>query len=138
MATTFKGGCICGAVRYECTADPIFMGICHCRDCQRTSGGGYGAGIAVPKTAVKVTGEVKYHEVTGGSGKPIARGFCPDCGSRVLVRPSVMPDAILIHAGSLDDPSLFKPMMEIFTASAQPWDQLNPQTAKFPQAPPLG
>jgi hypothetical protein len=138
MAITFKGGCMCGAVRYECTADPGFMGNCHCRDCQRASGGAYCPAIGVPKAALKVAGEVKYHEITGGSGKPIARGFCPTCGSRLLVRFGAMPDTMGIHAGSLDDPTLFKPMVDLFTASAQPWDLLSPQTAKFPQAPPQG
>ena len=27
MATKFTGGCLCGQVRYECTADPFFMEI---------------------------------------------------------------------------------------------------------------
>ncbi|MGE5302839.1 MAG: hypothetical protein ACM3TN_05890 [Alphaproteobacteria bacterium] len=35
MATAFTGGCLCGAVRYECSADALFMGNCHCRDCQK-------------------------------------------------------------------------------------------------------
>jgi hypothetical protein len=41
------GGCMCGAVRYECTATPMFMGNCHCRDCQRASGGTYAPAIGV-------------------------------------------------------------------------------------------
>jgi hypothetical protein len=138
MATSLRGGCMCGAVRYECAADPLFMGNCHCRDCQRAGGGAYAPGVGVPKAALKVTGEVKYHEITGGSGKPIARGFCPNCGSRLLVRFGVTPDIAVIQAASLDDPMLYKPMIDIFTASAQPWDQLSPQTVKFPQAPPQG
>ena len=32
MAKSFKGSCSCGAVRYECTADPVFTANCHCRD----------------------------------------------------------------------------------------------------------
>ena len=37
----FTGGCVCGAIRYECDAEPIMMFKCHCRDCQHVSGGGY-------------------------------------------------------------------------------------------------
>ena len=33
MAVPFTGGCACGAIRYECTAEPLYMGNCHCRDC---------------------------------------------------------------------------------------------------------
>jgi hypothetical protein len=29
------GGCMCGAIRYECNADPIAKAYCYCRDCQR-------------------------------------------------------------------------------------------------------
>ena len=32
----------------------------------------------------------------------------------------------MITAGSLDDPSLYKPTLDIFTSSAQPWDHMNP------------
>ena len=28
MPTTFTGGCLCGRVRYECSAEPFFMGNC--------------------------------------------------------------------------------------------------------------
>ena len=52
MATRFTGGCLCGAVRYECSADPFFMGNCHCRDCQRSSGGAYEPDIGLPAAAL--------------------------------------------------------------------------------------
>jgi hypothetical protein len=39
MKVPFTGGCACGAIRYECNAEPIMMGKCHCRDCQHISGG---------------------------------------------------------------------------------------------------
>ena len=35
------GGCACGAIRYRCSAPPIYMGNCHCRDCQQATGGAY-------------------------------------------------------------------------------------------------
>ncbi|HEY1266828.1 MAG TPA: hypothetical protein VGH16_06190 [Candidatus Binatia bacterium] len=40
-----------------------------------------------------------------------------------------------IKPGSLDDPSWFKPMADIWTSSAQPWDHMNPNLPKFPKDP---
>ena len=39
MDVPFGGGCACGAIRYECTAAPIYMGNCHCTHCQQATGG---------------------------------------------------------------------------------------------------
>ncbi len=40
MTVPFTGGCLCGAVRYECHAKPMYPGHYHCKDCQKASGGG--------------------------------------------------------------------------------------------------
>src|ERR1700758_3152187 len=103
-----QGGCMCGAVRYECTADPTFMGNCHCRDCQRASGGAYAPAIGVPRNAVKITGAVKYYESRSYSGNFVQRACRPNCGIRLLVFPPFAPDLMVIMATSLDDPSIFK------------------------------
>ena len=110
-------------------------GTCHCRDCQHESGGFGAPTLFVPKAILKVTGEVKYHEVTADSGNSIRRGFCPNCGSPLFGKPDVMPDVVGIRAGSLDDPSWFQPSMDIFTASAQPWDYMDPDVPKFAKGP---
>ena len=135
MATRFTGGCLCGRVRYECSADPLFMGNCHCRDCQKAGGGPFASALGVPTAAVKVTGEVKYYETKGDSGHMVSRGFCPTCGARLLGRSKGMPDLTIVSAGSLDDPSWVRPGMDIYTASAQPWDYMNPSLPKFSKMP---
>lgn len=135
MATPFTGGCMCGAVRYQCSAEPVMTGNCHCRDCQRASGGAFVSALAVPRSALTITGEVKYYDVKGDSGNTVSRGFCPECGARLFGRPAVVSDLIVIMAGSLDDPSWYKPSMDFYTASAQPWDYMNPELPKFPQMP---
>lgn len=84
MKIPFTGGCLCGAVRYECSARPVFMGNCHCRDCQRTTGTAYVAAVLVPREAVAITGEVKQFDVKADSGQTFSRRFCPDCGSRLF------------------------------------------------------
>jgi hypothetical protein len=134
MAIKFTGGCLCGAVRYECSAAPIAMGNCHCRDCQRATGTAYASGLLVPQSAVTITGEVKYYEVIGDSGNIVGRGFCPNCGSRLFSKPPI-PEFMGIMAGSLDDPSWFRPTMDIYTASAQPWDYMNPDLPKIAKMP---
>jgi hypothetical protein len=135
MATRFTGGCTCGAVRYECGADPIAMGNCHCRDCQRATGSAFAAAVLVPVSAVNIVGEVKHHEVTGDSGGVIRRGFCQNCGSPLFGRAAISPDVLSITAGSLDDSSWFQPQADIYTASAQPWDYMKPDLPKFARMP---
>ncbi|HVU27435.1 MAG TPA: hypothetical protein VHG71_06825 [Verrucomicrobiae bacterium] len=39
MKLPSTGGCVCGEIRYECDSRPLTMLKCHCRDCQRVSGG---------------------------------------------------------------------------------------------------
>ncbi|BAZ41825.1 glutathione-dependent formaldehyde-activating GFA [Calothrix sp. NIES-4101] len=135
MKIPFTGGCMCGNVRYECTAEPIVMGNCHCRDCQRATGTAFAAAMLVPLNAVTVTGDVKYFDVIGDSGSIVGRGFCPNCGSRLFSKPP-MPGLMGIMAGSLDEPSEFQPGIDVYTASAQPWDCMNPDLPKFDKMPP--
>jgi hypothetical protein len=40
-----------------------------------------------------------------------------------------------ITAGSLDDPSWFRPSMDLYTTSAQPWDYMDPDLPKFAKMP---
>ena len=136
MSDSFRGGCACGAIQYECTAEPVFSFNCHCRACQRFTGSAFISGIAVPAAAFKLTrGEPRYYTTRGDSGGEISRGFCANCGSPVVGRPRRMPDLIAIPAASLDDPSWHKPAVDVFVSSAQPWDYMNPDLPKFPQGP---
>jgi hypothetical protein len=142
MKTPFTGSCLCGAVRYECgavryecAAEPIVTGNCHCRDCQRATGSAFLAGLIVPQDAVTIAGTVKYYDVVGDSGNVISRGFCPTCGSRLFGK-RAMGDLLNIAAASLDDPSEFRPAIDLYVASAQPWDYMNPDLPKFDHLPP--
>lgn len=137
VTKTFTGGCACGAIRYECSAKPLAMLNCHCRDCQRASGGGSSSVIAVPAAAFTLKqGAPRYWAVQGESGHTARRGFCPECGSPLVAGSSRMPDIIVIKVASLDDPSWFDPMADLWISSAQPWEHLDPRLPKFPKDPP--
>ncbi len=72
MPTPFSGGCACGAIRYECSAEPLLSFNCHCRDCQRASGSAFASVLMAPREAFKVLrGAPKFHRVTGDSGNPV-------------------------------------------------------------------
>lgn len=136
MPIPFTGGCACGAIRYECSTKPMFMWICHCRDCQRSTGGGGGVNVVFPKPAVRFTkNEPKYHVLTGTSGEKTYRGFCPECGSPVAAKADLIPDIQGLSAASFDDPSELELVAHIWTASAQPWDFMSPTLPKFATTP---
>jgi hypothetical protein len=137
MKIPFTGGCVCGEVRYECTAAPTMMFNCHCRDCQQTSGGPYAPVVALPLAAFKITkGSLKRYATTRLSGKPNWRGFCANCGSTLTDGENAERNIIGVIAVSLDDPSWFKPTMDLFVCDTQPWHILDPQLPKYQEYAP--
>jgi hypothetical protein len=130
MQLDLDGGCACGSVCYACRAEPILAYKCHCRDCQRATGSAYAPVLWVYAAGLTLTGELRYHTVTAASGRELKRGFCPDCGSLLLIKPDA-PGIVFIVASSLDDPSVFAPSFEIWTSRAQPWGALDPNLRHF-------
>ena len=124
------GGCACGAIRYEVNAEPMVMFNCHCRDCQKITGGPYTPVFYVPAKAVKITkGSPRYYTTSSDAMGSNKRGFCPECGSRLFG--GITNTGHGITASSLDDPGVYKPQFEIFTSDAQPWDHMDPKSRKF-------
>ncbi len=115
-----KGGCYCGAVRYESTGDPIFKGQCHCRECQYISGGHPNVVMGMPEPGFKYTkGSAKQFR-RRDLPNPVTREFCPECGTHLITRTPALPGVALIKVGTFDDPSLFgRPQMVIFTIDKQ-------------------
>ena len=129
------GGCLCGKVRYTISADPVFAGICHCRNCQRYTGSAFETVFGVPEAALKIEGELKTYDDKGDSGGTVHRRFCPNCGSGIVADVTVMPGIRIVLTGGLDDPSQFKPVMEIFCDSAQPWTMSTEPRQRIPRMP---
>ena len=129
------GGCLCGRVRYTVTGEPAFSGLCHCRNCQRYTGSAFEALIAFPAASVSVQGELKTYDDTGDSGQPVHRHFCPNCGSGVVNEVDVLPGVTIVLAGTLDDPAAFKPAMDVYWSSAQPWVHASVERKRFPKMP---
>ena len=136
MPAPFSGGCRCGAIRYECSAEPLMVAYCHCRDCQFASGGPFSTVLLVPRSAVSRSGsEPGAHAVEAESGATVTRRVCSACGSPLFSELSANPEIFVIKAGTLDDPSWLRPAAHIWTESAQPWAELQADLPKFPKNP---
>ena len=137
MSEAYTGGCACGAIRYEISADPVAMNHCQCRDCQRKSGTGHGSYLTFPdKRSVKREGEARHWDIVADNGNVKTRAFCPTCGSPVYMTFSAMPDFFTVHAASLDDPSRFKPQTVMYGVRGYAWDSIDPALPKFDRMPP--
>lgn len=74
-----NGHCLCGAVTVRLERHDPRVGACHCRMCQRWSGGLF---LSFRADEVQVMGQVVRYRST-----PFAeRAFCPVCGSHLWVR----------------------------------------------------
>ena len=121
---TKTGGCLCGAVRYSFTGEPLMQAVCHCKNCQRQAGSGWSMLIALPLNAVTIAGEVQTYVDRSETGNEVHRQFCPTCGSPVFTRVPAQSAMIFIKAGSLDDTSGFAPQVQFWTASKQDWVEI--------------
>lgn len=136
MTTAFQGGCLCGAVRYECAAEPMMGGHCQCIDCRRSSGSGHCSHMMVPAAAVTITGKTKLYERKADSGNTVGRAFCPECGAPVYSTNSGASEALFLRASSLDDPDIFEPQVVVYTRSGPVWDHVDPALPAFETIPP--
>lgn len=133
MAIT--GGCYCGELRYESTADIEFQMQCHCRECQYITGGNPNVIVAVPNDGFRFTkGEPKSF-ARSDLEKPVTRMFCGNCGTAIGTRSPARPDSMILKVGTLDDPSVFKPQVAIFTIDQQHFHHIPEGLPAFERRP---
>lgn len=118
------GGCSCGAIKIEGEADPEKVQICHCTDCQTSTGTAFRVSIPVPGTTFRMTGQPNYYlKTTADSGKPRLQAFCGSCASPIYsttpgegVQPSYM-----VRVGILRQRDQLVPRRQNWFRSARSW-----------------
>ncbi len=133
---TLEGGCLCKAVRYRISAQPITARQCWCRDCQYWAAGNATVNAVFPSDAVSVTGELTEFVSHAASGNVVRRKFCPQCGTPVFSAADVRPHVLVVRVGTLDDPNAITPAVTIWTESAPVWACINESLPAFPRQPP--
>ena len=130
----FTGGCQCGAVRYRLEAEPTGANICHCRMCQKASGGPFMAFAGVRLDQLVWTrGAPKVF----ASSTVAERGFCAECGTPLTYR-FFGRDRISVTIGSLDRPSAVAPAVQYGIEFRLPWLDFVPSLPRWDLAAFLG
>ena len=116
------GGCVCGAVRYTVASAPLSVYACHCKDCQRFSGGPFSVAMAVRLTDFSVDkGAPARLAKPADSGRIVGVRFCRDCGTRLWHEPAHSPHLVNIAAGTLDDSSWAQPAAHVWASRKAAW-----------------
>jgi hypothetical protein len=131
----YAGGCLCGAVRYEATADPAYAGLCYCADCRKASGSGFVPFMGFAASDISISGPTCQSHAPSIRGTDAVRNHCARCGSLVFGGIVGESDEFTIYAGSLDDPSLFHPRVAIFTRDRPAWAEVRPDLKDYETMP---
>jgi len=114
MEVIRKGGCLCGATRYQVNLEGHETGNCHCTMCQKHGGAPYQTFTDVPGDNFKWLSEPRGRI---DSGESSWRTFCKDCGSPLTFGSIEEVDRVSFTTATLDDPSGIVARYEIYTRS---------------------
>ena len=122
---SITGRCYCGAIAYEATGAPQMSLQCHCRECQYISGGN-------PNVAMVLA--LEGFRFTRGEPATYQRSDLESPGTRFFLQP-VRPGSMIVKVGTLDDPSIFKPTVAIFTIDKQPFHHIPDDLPAYERRP---
>ena len=111
------GGCQCGAVRFASYSEPVKIGVCHCRMCQRATSSPFAVLAEIPRADFAWT---KGTPATFQSSSRAKRDYCRDCGSPLTFR-FVDGDVIEPLVCAFDDPAALAPTYAVGAESKLRW-----------------
>ncbi len=112
------GGCQCGAVRYAFYAPLENAHVCHCRMCQRATGGLFAAlAGGAPANFEWTRGTPSYF----ASSNLAQRAFCEKCGTPLSFKYNAPETRMYTTIGSLDHPEDAAIVKQFGIESRLPW-----------------
>ncbi|MFE2271398.1 GFA family protein [Streptomyces lavendulae] len=124
-----RGGCLCGAVRFEVPDAPEAPHLCSCPHCQKLSGGPVMSWVSFPVAGLVWTGREPVWFYT--YAQETRRGRCPECGSQLCAQDDGAA-GIAFTFSALDDSSDLVPAFQSYAHDAVLW--LRPVTDTRPTA----
>ncbi len=130
--TTARGRCLCGAVQYEYTGEPVSIVHCHCESCRRQTSSPVATFVMVPAASLRFTSG-KEQEYASSPG--VRRSFCSVCGSPIAYRTERRPDIVDLYAGTLLDPTGLVPQSHVHAVEQLPWFEVLDDLPRYATTP---
>jgi hypothetical protein len=133
MSEQRQGGCLCGAIRYEVSGEPVVVALCHCSMCRRSTAAPAVAWAMFEQRALRfVAGKATVY----GSSPGVERAFCARCGTPLTFRADYLGGLVDVTVGSMDAPATLPPQMHIWAAKRLPWLVLGDSLPRHDGLPP--
>lgn len=117
MTEAYRGQCLCGGVVFHVEGPIDHVDACHCKMCQRWSGGPFiGADLRHNNVAFEKDETLRWYD----SSDWAQRGFCSECGASMFYRLKNVDDFWAVAIGTLDDPPNTELGKEIFIDEKPP------------------
>jgi hypothetical protein len=127
---TIQGGCLCSAIRFRISGEPLFSCICHCATCRRASAAPSVAWLTFDRGQVEfLSGSPRVYRSSQG----VMRQFCGTCGSQLTYETVDSPSTIDITTASLDNPNLFPPTLEVWLEHRVVWESADEARSLYPR-----
>lgn len=123
---SYKGSCMCRSVEFSFTGRPRFIKECVCESCRIAHGASAVGWVGVKTSQFKLDlGEslLRWYRSSAES----ERGFCTDCGTRILFRSSKWPNEIHMALACIFTPHDLTSTGVSYAREMPVWTVLGPQ-----------
>ena len=129
----YRGGCLCGAVRYEVDVELPRASHCHCSMCRKAHGAAFATYVSVPREKFRFTrgadDALRRYESSPG----VLRSFCMHCGSPLNWASKERDgEEVDFTLGTLDAPIEPPQQWHIYTASKASWYVIEDDDPQWP------
>ena len=126
----YKGGCYCGAVKFEISSAISNIVFCHCSECRKLQGSAFASNGVVDAANFNIISgkdELTAHKLTATQ----TRYFCKHCGSPIKSENTSVPGKVRVRLGTIDSDINEKPQAHIFIASKANWDHIGDDVPQY-------
>ena len=132
MKTAITGACFCKTVQYQITSAIPLAVNCHCNNCKKINGGAFASLAVVKEKRLEITAGKEYL-ATYQLSENLAKHFCSRCGTPIFNRNSCYPGRCMVALGSLDDPTVVTPTVNVHCENRLSWVLLDDKMQNFEQ-----